>query len=100
MLKRKLIDLLELLDSRLTSVVVPAQVVLVDDQVVVLVQFPKLAVDDVKVFIRKVVRDLVDVLLRLQHSDDLQKVGLAQFRDGDSATPRSIDTVEDAGDHL
>ena len=41
----------------------PGQVLSVDEEVMIRVQFPELAVDDVEMFIGEVVSDLVDVLL-------------------------------------
>jgi hypothetical protein len=42
---------------------VSGQIFPIDEEVVVLVQFPELAVDDVKVFVAEEVRNLVDVFL-------------------------------------
>ncbi len=51
------------MSMQLTMVIVPGQVLPVDEKVVVLVQFPELAVDDVEVFVAEEISDLVDVLL-------------------------------------
>ena len=53
-------------------VVVPGQVLGVDEQVVVRVQLPELAVDDVEVLVGEELRQLVDVCLLLQKSHVLQ----------------------------
>lgn len=55
----------------LTVIVVSRQVFGVNVQVMVSVQFPKLAVDDVEVLVGEVVSDLVDVVLLLQQSQRL-----------------------------
>lgn len=52
----------------LTVVVVPGQVLRIDEQVVVRVQLPELAVDDVEVLVGEELRQLVDVCLLLQES--------------------------------
>lgn len=54
-------------------IVVPRQIVLIDEQVVIAIQLPELAVDDVKVFVAKVRHDLVDVLLLFEQLQDLSK---------------------------
>ncbi len=51
------------MSMQLTMVIVPGQVLPVDEEVVVLVQLPELAVDDVEVFVAEEIGDLVDVLL-------------------------------------
>ncbi len=81
-------------------VVVSRQVFGVDVKVVVGVQLPELAVDDVEVFIREVVRDLVDVVLLLQQGQCLQEVAPAQLHHGDPARPRTVYHVEYPLDHL
>jgi len=55
-------------------VIVSAEVFLADEQVVIAVQLPELAVDDVEVLIREVVHDLVDVVLGLQTPDCLTSI--------------------------
>lgn len=47
-------------------VVMSRQILLVNEQVVVAVQLPELAVDDVEVLVAEVGHDLVDVLLLFQ----------------------------------
>lgn len=79
---------------------VTSQVVLVNEQVVVTVQLPKLAVDDVEVLITEVLRDLIDIVFHLQCFYDLQQVGATQFGQSDLPTPRLVDTVVDPAYHL
>ena len=50
----------------LTMVSMPGQVLSIYEEVVVCVQFPKLAVNDVEVFVGEVVSDRVDVILTFQ----------------------------------
>lgn len=50
----------------LTLVVVPCQVFLVNIEVVISVKLPELAVDDIKMFIGEVLRQLVHIFLLLQ----------------------------------
>lgn len=68
-------------------VVVSCQIFGVDVQVMVSVQLPKLAVDDVEVLIGEVVRDLVDVVLLLQESQRLQEVAPPQLYRIDATSP-------------
>ena len=51
------------LDTSLTMVIVPRQVLSVDEEVMVLVKLPEFTVDDVEVLVAEEVGDLVDVLL-------------------------------------
>ncbi len=46
-----------------TVIIVSGQIFPIDEEVVVFVQFPELAVDDVKMFVAEEVRNLVDVFL-------------------------------------
>ena len=84
----------------LTVIIVPAEVLPVDEEIVVLVQLPELAVDDVEVLVGEEVRDLVDVLLLVEGREHRQEVGLAQLGNRDAARPRAVHAVEYAGYHL
>lgn len=81
-------------------VVVSRKVFGVDVEVVVGVQLPELAVDDVEVLVREVVGDLVDVVLFFQQGQRLQEVAAAQLHHGDATGPRAIHHVEYPLDHL
>ena len=48
------------------------QVVFADEQIMVLVELPELAVDDVEVFVREEVHHLVDVVLVVQQRQGLK----------------------------
>lgn len=63
-------------------VVVPCQVLLVDVEVVVGVQFPELTVDDIKMFIREEVCQLVDVVLLLQQRHVLSRTDNVRNTEG------------------
>lgn len=54
-----------------TVVIVSSQVFRVNVEVMVSIKLPELAVDDVEVFVREVVSDLVDVVLLLQQRQGL-----------------------------
>lgn len=56
-----------------TMVIMPPEIILADKQVMVLVQFPELAIDHVKVFVREVVSNLVYVIFFFQQSQNLQQ---------------------------
>ena len=83
-----------------TMIIVPGEVLPVDEEVVVLVQLPELAVDDVEVLVAEELRDLVDVLLVLEDPQDLEEVGSAHLGDGDAAGPGTVHAEEDSGYHL
>ena len=55
-----------------TVIVVPGQILLVDKEVVVLVQLPELAVNDVKMLVAEEIGDLVDVFFLFQQTDRRQ----------------------------
>jgi hypothetical protein len=84
----------------LTSIIVFAQVMLVNNEIVVFVQFPKFAVNHVEVFIRKVLCNLVDVFFFIKQSNNSQEVTLPEFGGSNPSTPTSIDTIKDPRDHL
>lgn len=44
-------------------IIMPCQVFSVDEEVVIFVEFPELAIDDVEVLVAEEVSDLIDVLL-------------------------------------
>ena len=52
----------------LTMIVVPGEVLPVDEEVVVLVQFPELAVYHIEMFVAEKVGDLIDIVLVLEES--------------------------------
>jgi len=52
-------------------VTVLGEILLVDQQVVILVQFPELAVDHIEVLVAKEGHYLIDILLLLQQTDHL-----------------------------
>lgn len=61
----------------LTIIVMSSEIGLADNEIVISIQFPELAVDDVKVFIREVLRNQVDVLFSLQGGEDVEEIGAA-----------------------
>lgn len=81
-------------------VVVSGQVFGVDVQVMVSVQLPEFAVDDVEVLVGEVVGDLVDVVLFFKQGQSLQEVAAAQLHHGDATCPGTIHHVEYPLDHL
>ena len=81
-------------------VVVPRKVLPVDEQVVVLVQLPELAVDHVEVLVAEEVGDLVDIVLLLEESQRCQKIRMAQLRQTHGTRPRPVHLVEHPRDHL
>ena len=56
----------------LTVIIMLCQVVFADEQIVVLVELPELAVDDVEVFVREEIHHLVDVVLVVQQRQGLK----------------------------
>lgn len=64
-----------------------SQIMLVDEKIVVPVEFPKLAIDDVEVFIAEVLGHLVDVLLFLKKGNDGKKIATPQFLETYSTAP-------------
>ena len=71
-------------------IIVSAEVLPVNEQVMVLVQLPELAVDDIEVLIGEELSDLVDILLILQESQDSEEVGTPQLTDCDASRPGTI----------
>ncbi len=54
-------------------VVVPGQILGVDEEVMVNVQLPEFTVNDIEVLIREIICDLIDVILFLQQGESLVK---------------------------
>lgn len=81
-------------------VIVSCQVLGVNVEVVVSVQLPELAVDDIEVFVGEVVGDLVDVVLFLQEGQSLQEVAPAQLSHGDAARPGAVHHIKYPLDYL
>ena len=79
---------------------VSRKVLSINNQVMVCVQLPELAVDDVKVFIGEEVCDLVDVRLILEKGEDLEEVATTQLTGSDTTIPITIHNVEDTTDYL
>ena len=55
------------------------QVVFADEQIMVLVELPELAVDDVEVFVREEIHHLVDVVLVVKQRQGLQNKTMVLF---------------------
>jgi hypothetical protein len=64
-------------------VIVTGQIFLVDKEIVIFIQLPELAVDDVKVLVAEIVGDLVNVLLVLQQANRGQQIRMTQFGESD-----------------
>ena len=79
---------------------VSREVLSVNNQIVVCIKLPELAIDDIKVFIGEEIGDLVDVWLILQQSQDLEKIATTQLTGCDATIPVAIHNIEDATDHL
>lgn len=58
------------------------QVVFADEQIMVLVELPELAVDDVEVFVREEIHHLVDVVLVVKQRQGLQNKTMVLFWEG------------------
>jgi len=56
------------------------EVVAINEEVVVAIELPKLAVNNVKMFVTEVGRDSVDVVLLFEQLDDAEQVGPPKFR--------------------
>ncbi len=54
-------------------VVVPGQILGVDEEVMVSVQLPELTVNDIEVLIREIICDLIDIILFFQQGESLVK---------------------------
>lgn len=54
-----------------TVVVVAGEIFGVDEEVVVSVQLPEFTINDIEVFIREIIGDLINVILLLQQSQSL-----------------------------
>ena len=79
---------------------VSREVLSINNQIMVCVQLPELAVDDRKVFIGEEVCDLIDVRLILEKGEDLEKVATTQLTSCDTTIPIAIHNVEDTTDYL
>ena len=83
-----------------TVIVVTREVFSVDEEVVILVKLPELAIDHVEVLVAEEVSHLVDIVLVLQEPQRGEELGAAQLRDGDLAGPGAVHLVEYPGYHL
>ena len=83
-----------------TVIFMPGEVLCINDKVVVRVKLPKLAVDDVEVFIGEEISDLVDIGLVLQQCQDLKEAAPAKFTGRDTTVPVTIHNIEYPTDHL
>lgn len=53
-------------------IVVPCQIVLINKQVMVAIQFPKFTIDDIEMFVAEVCHNLIDILLFFEQLYNLQ----------------------------
>ena len=63
----------------LTVIIMSWQVFSINKEVMVLVQFPKFAINDIKVLVAEKIRDLVNVFFFFQNSNGGQKVGFPKL---------------------
>lgn len=75
------------------------QILLVNVEIMIAIQLPKFAIDDVKVLVAEIRHDLIDVLLLLQQLNHVQQVRFAQLSGRDLARPAAVHVVEDARYH-
>lgn len=75
-------------------IVVSHEIGLVDEEIVVSVELPELAVDHVKVLVAEISGNLIDVLLVFQNSNDRQQIAPSELRNGYLAAPAAIHAVE------
>lgn len=99
-------------------VVVPCQIVLIDEQIMIPIQFPEFAINYVKMFVTEIGHDLIDILLLFQQLKDLivvskfhnvtkvscffrmdklnylQQIRSPQFRYGNPSRPTTIDAIK------
>jgi hypothetical protein len=80
-------------------VVVSCEILPVYEQVVVLVELPELAVDDVEVLVAEEVGHLVNVVLILEQTKCGEEPASPKLRDGDLAGPGPVHLVEYPGYH-
>lgn len=81
-------------------VTVTSEILLVDVQVVVPVEFPKFTVNDVEVLVAEVRRNLVDVLLLFQKLDNSQQIWPTKFRQSDFSAPGTVHAIENSCNDL
>lgn len=53
-------------------IIMSGQILFIDEQIVIPVQFPKLAINDVKMFVTKILGDLIDVFFFFQNLNDVE----------------------------
>ena len=81
-------------------IIVSGQVFSVDEQVMVFVQLPELAVNHVEVLVAEEVGDLVDVVFLLKGAQCGEQCGPAQLGQRDLAAPGPVYHVENSSYHL
>ena len=84
----------------LTVIVVSREIHLVDEEIVVAVELPELAVNHVEVLVAEVSGHLIDVLLVLQNADYREQIAPPQLRHWYLAAPATVHAVEYPGDYL
>lgn len=83
----------------LTTIVMSSEIISINEEIMVLIQFPKFTIYDIEVFIAEIIRDLIDVVLLLEELDDLEEIRLSQFRERDPARPRFVHVEKYPGYH-
>lgn len=77
----------------------PCKIRLANDEIVVGIQFPEFAVNNIKVLIGEVLCDEIDVIFSLQTSQDVEEVGTSQLAQADATRPGGVGAEEDARHH-
>lgn len=58
-------------DFYFTMIVVPCKIILIDEKVMITIQFPEFAINNVKVFITEIGHDLIDILFLFKQLKNL-----------------------------
>lgn len=76
------------------------EICLVDEEIVIAIELPELAVDHIEMLIAEVSCYLIDVFLVLEDRDHREQIASPQFGHGNSSAPASIHAVKYPSDHL
>lgn len=76
------------------------EICLVDEEIVITIELPELAVDHIEMLIAEVSCYLIDVFLVLEDRDHREQIASPQLGHRNSSAPASIHAVKYPSDHL
>ena len=75
---------------------ISTEFLLSNDEVMILIEFPELAVKDVEMLVREICTNFIDIFFSIDMLESLEEVTVFEFSSGDFSVIISINSIEDS----